>query len=501
MIRETLREDKRLLIALFLYTFLLIFFNSKMSPLYPLNDWSDVNLYFNMGKAMFNGKTLYTEDFDHKGPFIFIIYGLGYLISNTSFLGVFIIQVLCWILLTFFAYLTARLYLDKIYAFIASMVFPVLALSHASQGGSAEEFILVFEVVSLYFFIRYFEDENASEHKPAYMLMHGLMCVMVLFTKINLVIFWFFPLLAIFINLILKKEYKNLVRNILFFIIGLSIIALPICLYLLINGALTEAWDIYINLNRSYAKIGSLYEVVSGLISRFYMRLRFETFDFVIVLLGALYFPLRYIRNRVGKVAIILSFVSVYTAIFVTPGYVYYYAIPYYVFSLLGCIAILSHFRVSNKPYVYIIFYILILIWGINQQSFFGYKASELFTHKKEEVTFATKFADIIGKEKNPTLMNLGLDAANSIFTRLDIIPNVRYFVSPNLPYKIYPRMVDTQTECIRNKEVQFIVLTEGYSWFKYFFTLPDLYDNYEIVDTYLNIENHTHYLFKRKNY
>ena len=37
------------------------------------------------------GRTLYLETFDPKGPFIFLFYGIGYLTSNTSFIALYIL--------------------------------------------------------------------------------------------------------------------------------------------------------------------------------------------------------------------------------------------------------------------------------------------------------------------------------------------------------------------------------------------------------------------------
>lgn len=499
MIKKMIIEDKRIFIVLFLYTFLLIFFCSMMSPLYPYNDWSDINLYFNIGKAMFNGKTLYTEVFDHKGPFIFFIYGIGYLISNTSFFGIYIIEAVCWTLMVFTAYFTARLYLDKIYAFIVALVFPVLMLSHTSEGGSAEEFVAVFQVISLYLFVRYFKAENASAHKPVYMLIHGLMCIMVLLIKINLVVFWFFPLLAIFINLILKKEYRNVIHNVLAFFLGVAIVALPFLIYFCANKALSEFWDIYINLNRSYAKIGNLWEVIEGLFVRFYLRLRFETFEFLIILLGAIYFPIEYIKNRLGMISIILSFIALYVAIFVTPGYVYYYSVPYYIYALLGCIVLCKFLNISSNWRVYFICTLLAFIWGINRRDFFGFTVSDLMKRTQQE-TIVDKISDIIGQEKNPTVLNLGLDANNGVFTRLNIVPSVKYFITPNLHYDIYPEMRNEQTLYINNKEVQFIILPEGGLNFDYFQNLSALHENYILIDKFLNSESKMLYLYKRKD-
>ena len=128
MIRKEIISEKKTLIILFVYSFLLLFFCSKMSPLYPFNEWDDINLYFTIGKGLFNGKIIYSELFDHKGPLIFFIYGIAYLISNTTFFGMYIIEALMWAFMICAGYFTAKLYIDKIYAFIVALIYPLFTL-------------------------------------------------------------------------------------------------------------------------------------------------------------------------------------------------------------------------------------------------------------------------------------------------------------------------------------------------------------------------------------
>ncbi|GAB6010027.1 glycosyltransferase family 39 protein [Dysgonomonas reticulitermitis] len=498
MIKKTIAQEKNILIVLFIYAFLLIFFCSKMSPLYPINEWSDINLYFNIGKMINAGKVPYTEAFDHKGPLIFFIYAVGAFISDSSFFGMYLIESVSWTIMILFGYFTARLYIDKIYAFIVALIFPVLMLSHTSQGGSAEEFIAIAQVVSLYFFIRYFKDDT-SVHKPKHMLIHGLMSAIALLIKINLVIFWFFPLLAVFVSLALKKEYRNLVQNVIAYIAGVLIITLPICIYFMANGALSEAWNIYIVLNKNYAVIGSLGQTMENIAVRFYMWIRFETFEFLIILVGAIYFPIRYIGNKWGRTGLILSFFILFAAIFSSPKYVYYYSIPYYVYALPGCIALCRFIRIPATKTAYAILFILILALGVKQRDFFGMQISELIRSEKP-TGVAFQFGEIVKKEQAPTLLNLGLDEGNAVFTVANITPAVRYFVSPNLPYDSYRQMRDEQTKYIENREVQFVILAEGAMNYSYFHKLPALNENYAIVDSYPANDHQVYYLYKRKD-
>lgn len=503
MIKKTILEEKNILIVLSIYAFLLIFFCSLMSPLYPFNDWSDINLYFNIGKAMFHGQTLYTDIFDHKGPLIFVIYGIGSLISKDSFIGMYFIESIVWVLMIFSAYFIARLYLDKIYAFVVAVIFPALLLSHSSEGGSAEEFIVLFEVISLYLFVRYFKNKNASVHKPKYMLIHGIMCTVVIFIKINLVVFWIFPLLAVFINLLSKKDYKNLLQNIIAFVIGVLIVSLPIILYFVINNALSYAWDTYITLNKNYAQIGEFGQVMENLIVRFYQRLKFDNYEFVIILIGATYFPLKYIGNVWGKTGLILSFASLFIIIFMGTGYVFYYSMPYYIFCITGCIAIIDLLRrfIKIQPhwYFYLLFFIIALACGIKTKEFFG-RTKEVLLRLEQPNDVLHQFNNIVSQEKNPTLICLGLDATAGIFTMANITPNVKYCLSPNLPYKIYPDMRDQQTKYIENKQVQFIVLPAMALNYEYFSSLSILKENYEVVSTFEENGIPIYFLYKQKD-
>jgi len=84
-----------------LISVLFLLIATKSSPLYPFNNWADANISFTMGKGMMNGKVLYRDLFDHKGPYMYLLFGLGYLISNTSFLGIFIFQIISFSIFLF----------------------------------------------------------------------------------------------------------------------------------------------------------------------------------------------------------------------------------------------------------------------------------------------------------------------------------------------------------------------------------------------------------------
>lgn len=502
---KTIIQEKKVILALFAYAFILLFFCSKMSPLYPINEWSDVNLYFNIGKMVNDGKIIYTEAFDHKGPLIFFIYAAGAFISDTSFFGMYIIESLAWALILIFTYFSAKLFVDKIRAILIALVYPIFLLWYTLSGGSAEEFIVVTQIISLYFFLKYFKEKDPVTHNPQYMILHGVMSSIAMLIKINLVIFWFFPLLAIFVNLFTHKEYKNLSQNIAAYLTGVFIIVIPCFTYFLTTNSFSEFWNIYINLNKNYAAIGGVAETIKNLGIRFYLLLRFETFYFSLILIGAIYFPLKYINKTKGKIGIILSFVCLYIIILASSKHVYYYSIPITIFIPLALIIFSKYLNIRATKKTYCILFVIVLVTSIKQKDFYGAEISSLILRRESEALNKSEgiifdFAETIKKEQNPTLLNLGLDKGNAVFTEANIIPNVRYFISPNLPYDIYPNMRDEQTKYIENKDIKFIIMMSESINYGYFVNLKALDENYAIMDSITDDENKTYYLYKRKD-
>ena len=58
------------------------YFSGTTSPVIPDYYGDDSAVFQVVGKAWTNGKIPYIQAFDHKGPFIFFVEALGYLIGN-----------------------------------------------------------------------------------------------------------------------------------------------------------------------------------------------------------------------------------------------------------------------------------------------------------------------------------------------------------------------------------------------------------------------------------
>ena len=69
--------------------------------------------FFTCGKAWMEGMTPYVDFADSKGILLWLIYGIGYLLSPTSYIGVFWLSVIAYAVTFHFIWKTARLFLDR----------------------------------------------------------------------------------------------------------------------------------------------------------------------------------------------------------------------------------------------------------------------------------------------------------------------------------------------------------------------------------------------------
>lgn len=508
IILEKARSNKYYLIMLGIYTFFFLFFCSKMSPLYPINEWADINVYFNVGKGMLNGMTLYSEIFDHKGPLIFFIYGLGSLISGSSYLGMFILQVIAWIVAVYAVYFTARFFVKDFSAFIISLITPLSFLAYMYNGGSAEEMVLLFEVISLYFFVAYYKQTDIS-HKPYYMFVHGVLTSMTFLIKLNLMLFWFFPLLYIFIYLLSKKGYKNFLQNCLAYLAGFALVVIPTCLYLVYHGALGEAYHVYIELNRQYASTDNYSYLITNGISKIYKAYRIEFVWFLIITIGVFLFPIIFFKGSLRRISFVLSGISLFVIIFFSLTYHFYYPLPVFAFVVPGLIYLGVFFEkyvtVSVSKKLIVFSALLILLIGVNKRNFFSLGADSLLRNRYPDGPQFV-FKDEILKEKKPTLLNLGFGEGNALFVTTNITPDVKYFFCPNIYYDMYPDIRDNQAEYIREKKPMFVLDCNtgfNYDFFKEF---EPFRQNYTLVDStvmrndYVIDRFKTFYLYKRND-
>ncbi|MDH6353852.1 hypothetical protein M2132_000169 [Dysgonomonas sp. PH5-45] len=502
--REQILSEKGIFLCLFVYNALLLFLCSRMSPLYDFNAWSDINVYFTIGKGWMNGLLPYRDLFDHKGPLIFLIYGIGYLISNTAFWGVYIIEVLFFFIGGASTYLIALFFLKKTWAFGASVIFSLLTLWYSGWGGAAEEFVLMAQMLGLYLFFRYFIQKDSAKPSLWHMLAQGVIFAFIFFIKFNLAVFLFFLLLAIFFSQLQKKQYADILKSIAVFLCGFCVVALPFVAYFHINSALNDFMDGYFTFNMRYSgKDVNLLDIdfVLGVAARFAKSIAHAPLFFGVALLGMLVFCLTpfFVRNIYARLGVGLTYLVFSAVVFMTPVIMEYYYISLAVFPFLGYVILLyflQHYLGQAKQKIYYgLFALLGLGIGCAQKQFFG-ESIEVLTRQTEPQTVETKFSDILKKDSQSTLLSLGLDRGMGVFTKANVVPDVKYFFYPNIRYEAFPLICDSQVRYVQEGKPRYIVMCSQFIYSDYFLALPEFNEKYREVATF-HEDNSLYSLYK----
>jgi hypothetical protein len=491
------------LIYYFLLSALFLIVSTKSSPLYPLNDWVDSNAFFTMGKGMMNGKVLYLDLFEQKGPLLYFIHGISYFISNTTFLGVYIFELLSFFVFMIYCHKIISLYLKAQYALVSMplIAFIVLNIQNFAQGDSAEEFCLPLLSISLFYFINYFKNVYPNSIPYKWLLINGMIAGAVLWIKYSMIGFWFGWMLMMGICMIVNKQYLRMIKSSLIFLGGMLIVTLPWLIYFGIHNAVFEWLNTYIFINVKY------YSANLTLAERFLFVSRKIIHEVVwSPLVGtpcvvAAFFVIsnKYLKSFMAQISIVVCVMMLALTVYGGGvGFIYYFLI-FAPFSVLGLIVLLDLLSLKfDKLFSYqssIIIMALLFIVTL----FINHNTNDLLTNKNDLVQY--KFASIINQSKNQTLLNYNnLDIG--LYTVSGLTPSVKFFERQNIEYSKFPLNMDEQNRYIENQEVDYIVSTGKLD--ELLENVPTFYDKYELVSEqtqkYDDGTEIPFMLFKKKN-
>ena len=244
---------------LFLFgcAFIVISICSKSSPLYPLNDWQDANCFFTVGKSMLSGGVPYRDLMEQKGPFLYALHALTALVSYESFVGVWLLEIICCYAFLVYSYKTFLLFDGSrstilLIPVAAALVYTCPAFAH---GDSAEELCLPILSYAYYVGFKSLALNKLPSAKEGFVI--GLTSACVLWTKYTMLGFyigWFF-LLSVFA--FRNKEYKALLRMTAAIAAGVIVVTIPVLLYFFLNGAIRDLWEVYFYNNIVLYRIAS----------------------------------------------------------------------------------------------------------------------------------------------------------------------------------------------------------------------------------------------------
>ena len=496
-------KNKKIIIFFGLMASLILLFTSKYSFLYPFNDWQDSNSFLTVARSMLDGKILYKDIIEQKGPILYLIYILGELLSIGNLSGIFLLEVFSLTLVFYYSYKIMNLFTPTRYGHFLVSIFGVFICTSYSfvHGGSAEEFCLPFLMVSLYYFLYHFIKKELTYKQ---IFINGAISMIVALIKFSLLGFWFGFMAIIFFDLISKRKFKRAFVSCIIFLSGMFLVGIIFIIYFILNGAFEDFIYSYFLINAgSYAKESS--NIFTRIIRCFIegsINLG-RNLGFLVLTPFLIYSIFKIFKENKVKVAVISIFILLFLGIYIGLRAYKYYTIPLLIFYIF--VFILINIKLKSKidnfngnKIIELIVYILVI--GLSSYSFANYR-SYILTSKDDYAQF--RIANIIKEQtKNPTIINYGsLDYG--FYNILNIIPNCKYFHRMNIPYDKLPDNYNVQKEYINNKKVEYVIVgirndsqnvKEDFEFIEKNYEL--IYEDYQVYEKY---QVHF-YLFKLKN-
>ena len=236
--------DERPLLRLpVLFGLSLVFMMAASVYTTPLNHYYgfDSSVFMAFGKAIAHGMRPYLDLYDNKGPMIFYINALGYLIGGRT--GVFALQVLFMTGVFELIWRLARLYASPAGALWSLLLFAFLYCGTVGEGNMTEEWSLGFALLPVWLGLRYMASDRPLEAHPLrYSLVYGLCLGVQLMFRVTNACMNCGMLLAFAVLLCREKRFGTLGKNMLAVLFGAALVVLPFAVSFRAMGA----WDYFI---------------------------------------------------------------------------------------------------------------------------------------------------------------------------------------------------------------------------------------------------------------
>ena len=321
-----------------LFVSITLFLISPDSYTHDLFNRVDSAWFFTCGKAWMNGMIPYVDFTDSKGPLLWLIFGIGYLISNTTYIGMFWISCLTYTITYIINYKTAKLFLEDSKS--ATLAILLLTLSYFNSWMHyefrAEDCCLPFISIILYRLCYVIYNQATGKHNlyiTNFLL--GLCLMAIILIKFSLALMLGPAYLYYLYYLI--REKKNLIIALLLFMAGCAVTALPFLIYFLLQGNLTDfIQEYFINTLLTVQGANSTSTFIDDWLSIFCEQWAARTILLTVCIVGCCWIS-RQVPN--DKIFPFIIFVGFYT-ISLHHAYANHYLGGCLIFSIWLCMAI-----------------------------------------------------------------------------------------------------------------------------------------------------------------
>lgn len=209
----------------------------------------DSGFFMYASQQLLQGKTLYVDVWDSKGPLIFFINALGLFIGKDTRWGVWVVEFLFWLASSLIGYAVMRRRWGVLPAFLGMSVFLLAGQRLIETGNFTEEYALLFTWISIYAF----SQTTYDEHKRRYPIWIGAMLALNFLLRANNIGTAAVVALLYFIQAWQQAGLPQALKKSLWLLVGLLIILAPVAAHFIYQGTLDEMLTASILYNFDYS--------------------------------------------------------------------------------------------------------------------------------------------------------------------------------------------------------------------------------------------------------
>lgn len=470
---------------------IILFFISPDSYTHDLFYTTDSATFFMCGKAWMNSLTPYVDFADSKGPLLWLIYGIGYTLSNYNYIGVFWLSCLLYTLIYWFVFQISNIFLKSYrLSFFCSLLMSLFFFNPWFHYEiRAEDWSLLFITITIYYTcsILYTENPNKKTINRTSFI-QGLCLASVIFIKYS--IGAMLGTISLYFLYYLIREKKNLIMPLLFYLFGMLAIILPFTVYFLLNNNFDHFINEYfINTFLTINDSNNLNVIVRELLSIFKPRI---SVLFSISLIGSIMISKKIKRYNHFFTFTFLSFFLLASH----HAFYYYYGICF-IFSLPFCIILCTLYKKNiltdfYKLTIKISLSLFCIIIVSNYTFNSGYLRPNLFFLNNDMKTDYYNITYLMSQIPNPSIIyyeggerGYGVAAGS--------LPGSKYWI---IQHGATEQMKNIQLSDIKNKKADFIIIDDlkpDIDYRKY------ILDSIGYIKSYSAISSNT-YVYSKQN-
>ena len=220
---------------------------SADSYTHDLFDHFDSATFYTSGKALMNGMVPYRDFTDSKGPLLWLIYGIGYLLTPRSAVGMMWIACALYAAVLIYLFKIARLWLpsDKKAAIAAILTLMAIFFPAVRYETRAEDFCLLPLVWAMWHTLAALNGTNTKKLRHSAIAIGVAMAVTFLI-KYNVTV-----MIGVMALIVLHRAWRSrdAVNALLMMIAGAAVVLVPAVLYMWQAGWLTDFINEYFFVN------------------------------------------------------------------------------------------------------------------------------------------------------------------------------------------------------------------------------------------------------------